>query len=138
MRTPSGRWRRSKEGGDAFEIVADTALDADCQRAVERDHRPLGQLDILVNNVGTGRGPVDPGPFHVVDQDVKLAVAGDGLLDARWQSASSAVSATILITSPPLLLDRRQRPLGVLVLDVEHGHTDTLTREVLAGGIPMA
>ena len=46
-----------KEGGDAFTIVADTALDTDCQRAVEEVIARYGQLDILVNNVGTGMAP---------------------------------------------------------------------------------
>jgi NAD(P)-dependent dehydrogenase (short-subunit alcohol dehydrogenase family) len=43
-----------KEGGDAFKIVADTADEADCQRAVDEVIARYGQLDILINNVGAG------------------------------------------------------------------------------------
>jgi len=46
-----------KEGGDAFTIVADTADEADCQRAVDEVVARYGQLDILVNNVGAGTAP---------------------------------------------------------------------------------
>jgi NAD(P)-dependent dehydrogenase (short-subunit alcohol dehydrogenase family) len=42
------------EGGDAFKIVADTAIEADCQRSVDEVIARYGQLDILINNVGTG------------------------------------------------------------------------------------
>ena len=42
------------EGGDAFKIVADTAIDADCKRAVDEVLAKYGQLDILINNVGIG------------------------------------------------------------------------------------
>src|SRR6266478_3143895 len=43
-----------REGGDAFPIVADTAREADCQRAVDEVIARYGQLDILINNVGIG------------------------------------------------------------------------------------
>jgi NAD(P)-dependent dehydrogenase (short-subunit alcohol dehydrogenase family) len=43
-----------QEGGDAFKIVADTAVDADCARAVEEVIDRYGQLDLLINNVGIG------------------------------------------------------------------------------------
>src|SRR5258706_2091303 len=43
-----------REGGDAFPIVADTALEADCKRAIDEVIARYGQLDILINNVGIG------------------------------------------------------------------------------------
>lgn len=39
-------------GGDALKIVADTAIEADCERAVSEIIDNYGKLDILVNNVG--------------------------------------------------------------------------------------
>lgn len=52
----------SREGGDAFMIVADVARDADCKRAVDEVMARYGQLDIVINNVGIGTAPgyVDP------------------------------------------------------------------------------
>jgi NAD(P)-dependent dehydrogenase (short-subunit alcohol dehydrogenase family) len=46
-----------KEGGDAFKIIADTAVEADCKRAVDEVIGKAGHLDILVNNVGIGAAP---------------------------------------------------------------------------------
>src|SRR5262249_34758050 len=43
-----------REGGDAFLIGADTAHEADCERAVDDVIARYGQLDILINNVGIG------------------------------------------------------------------------------------
>src|SRR5581483_10992254 len=43
-----------REGGDAFAIIADTAREADCKRAIDEVIERYGQLDILVNNVGIG------------------------------------------------------------------------------------
>ena len=44
-------------GGEAFKIVADTALEADCKHAVDEVIARYGQLDTLVNNVGIGSAP---------------------------------------------------------------------------------
>lgn len=54
--------RISEKGGSAFKIVADTAVQADCKRAVAEVVDRYGQLDILVNNVGLGLTPgYEPG-----------------------------------------------------------------------------
>ena len=45
------------EGGDAIKIIADTAIEADCERAVGEVIAHYGQLDILINNVGPGTAP---------------------------------------------------------------------------------
>ncbi|HXL94831.1 MAG TPA: SDR family oxidoreductase [Streptosporangiaceae bacterium] len=45
------------EGGDAIKVIADTAIEADCQRAVSEVVTHYGQLDILINNVGPGSAP---------------------------------------------------------------------------------
>lgn len=61
-----------KEGGDAFKIVADTALDADCGRAVSEVIARYGQLDILINNVGAG---TVPGAEHGSDEEFDRLMA---------------------------------------------------------------
>ena len=43
-----------KQGGEGFKIVADTAKDADCKRAVDEVVKRYGKIDILINNVGVG------------------------------------------------------------------------------------
>src|SRR5580692_9712197 len=70
-----------KEGGDAFKIVADTALDADCQRAVQEVITRYGQLDILVNNVGAGTAPgYDPGSDEEFDRLMAVNFRGEVLM----------------------------------------------------------
>jgi NAD(P)-dependent dehydrogenase (short-subunit alcohol dehydrogenase family) len=67
-----------KEGGDAFKIVADTALDDDCRRAVEEVISRYGQLDILVNNVGTGLAPgTEPGSDEEFDRLMAVNFRGE-------------------------------------------------------------
>src|SRR5579859_6790683 len=71
----------AKEGGDAFKIVADTALDADCQRAVAEVIARYGQLDILVNNVGTGFAPgLEPGSDEEFDRLMAVNFRGEVLM----------------------------------------------------------
>src|SRR5690348_431862 len=43
-----------KQGGEAFKIVADTAKEDDCKRAVDEVVKRYGKIDILINNVGIG------------------------------------------------------------------------------------
>jgi len=43
-----------REGGEAFPIVADTAKEPECKRAIDEVIARYGQLDILINNVGIG------------------------------------------------------------------------------------
>jgi NAD(P)-dependent dehydrogenase (short-subunit alcohol dehydrogenase family) len=44
------------EGGKAIAIIADLTVEADCARAVAETVERLGDLDILINNVGAGSG----------------------------------------------------------------------------------
>jgi NAD(P)-dependent dehydrogenase (short-subunit alcohol dehydrogenase family) len=67
------------EGGDAFEIIADTALDEDCNRAVEEVLDRCGRLDILINNVGIGFAP-DYGAGTLEELDRLIAVNFRGLM----------------------------------------------------------
>ena len=58
----------SREGGDAFAIVADVAREADCKRAVEEVMARYGRLDIVVNNVGIGGAPGYDDPEAAFDR----------------------------------------------------------------------
>jgi len=70
-----------KEGGDAFKIVADTASDADCARAVSEVITHYGQLDILINNVGAGTAPgTEPGSDEEFDRLMAVNFRGEVLM----------------------------------------------------------
>ena len=70
-----------KEGGDAFKIVADTAADADCKRAVDEVIARYGQLDILINNVGAGTAPgCEPGSDAEFDRLMAVNFRGEVLM----------------------------------------------------------
>jgi NAD(P)-dependent dehydrogenase (short-subunit alcohol dehydrogenase family) len=66
------------EGGDAFKIVADTALEEDCERAVEEVIGQYGRLDILVNNVGIGLASgLEPGSQVAEDRIMAVNFRGE-------------------------------------------------------------
>jgi NAD(P)-dependent dehydrogenase (short-subunit alcohol dehydrogenase family) len=70
-----------KEGGDAFKIVGDTAIDADCKRAVDEVIARYGALDILINNVGTGTVPgAEPGSDEEFDRLMAVNFRGETLM----------------------------------------------------------
>jgi NAD(P)-dependent dehydrogenase (short-subunit alcohol dehydrogenase family) len=70
-----------KEGGDAIKIVGDTAIDADCKRAVDETVAHYGQLDILINNVGTGFAPgYEPGSEAEFDRLMAVNFRGETLM----------------------------------------------------------
>lgn len=70
-----------KEGGDAIKIVADTAIDADCKRAVDEVIAHYGHLDILINNVGTGSVPgSEPGSEEEFDSLMAVNFKGEILM----------------------------------------------------------
>jgi len=70
-----------KEGGDAFKIVADTAADADCERAVDEVIARYSQLDILINNVGAGTAPgCEPGSVEELDRLMAVNFRGEVLM----------------------------------------------------------
>ena len=68
-----------KEGGEAFAIIADTATEADCKRAVDEVIKKYGQLDILVNNVGIGAAGAGypPGSEEAFDRIMNVNFRGE-------------------------------------------------------------
>lgn len=68
-------------GGDAFKIVADTAKEADCKRAVEEVKARYGQLDLLINNVGIGTAPgYERGSEEAFDRIMAVNFRGETLM----------------------------------------------------------
>jgi NAD(P)-dependent dehydrogenase (short-subunit alcohol dehydrogenase family) len=66
------------EGGEAFKIVSDTAIDDDCEAAVQAVLDTYGRLDILVNNVGTGFAPgYEPGTEAEFDRLMAVNFRGE-------------------------------------------------------------
>jgi NAD(P)-dependent dehydrogenase (short-subunit alcohol dehydrogenase family) len=76
-----------QEGGDAFKIVADTAIESDCERAVGEVVSRYGALNILVNNVGIGAAEgYESGSQEEFDRI--MAVNFDGELKMTKHAAS--------------------------------------------------
>lgn len=69
------------EGGDAFPIVADTAVERDCERAVREVVDRCGQLDLLINNVGIGSAPgYEPGSDEEFTRIIDVNFTGELLM----------------------------------------------------------
>jgi NAD(P)-dependent dehydrogenase (short-subunit alcohol dehydrogenase family) len=69
----------AKEGGEAVAERADVTRDDECRSLVAACVALWGRLDVLHNNVGTGRG--DGGPTHVTDE------AWDAIFDVNVKGA---------------------------------------------------
>jgi len=76
-------------GGKASAFQADVRESADCVALVAEGAARMGRVDILVNNVGTGRGD---GPPHAVDED-----AYDFIMDINLKSAVMTTRAVLPI-----------------------------------------
>ena len=71
-----------KQGGEAFKIVADTAKEDDCKRAVDEVVKRYGKIDILINNVGVGTAGAgyEPGSMDAWDRVVDINFRGQFLM----------------------------------------------------------
>jgi len=89
-----------QEGGDAFKIVADTALEADCARAVDEVIDRYGQLDLLINNVGTGSAPgYEPGSDAEFDRILAINFMGEILMSKHAAAKMPRGSAIVNVGS---------------------------------------
>lgn len=88
-----------KEGGSAFAHQADVTKVADCDALVAQAVKQMGRIDVLVNNVGVGRGDAPP---HIIDED-----AYDRIMTINLKSA-------VMTTKAALSVMRRQRS-GVIL-----------------------
>lgn len=71
------------EGGTAFAFEADVTRTADCAAIAREGLARMGRIDILVNNVGTGRGDAPP---HAIEED-----AWDRIMDINLKSMAMTI-----------------------------------------------
>lgn len=71
------------EGGTAFAFEADVTRTADCAAIARESLAQMGRIDILVNNVGTGRGDAPP---HAIEED-----AWDRIMDINLKSMAMTI-----------------------------------------------
>jgi NAD(P)-dependent dehydrogenase (short-subunit alcohol dehydrogenase family) len=71
------------EGGAAFAFEADVTRSADCAAIAREAIVRMRRIDILVNNVGTGRGDAPP---HAIEED-----AWDRIMDINLKSMAMTI-----------------------------------------------
>ena len=71
------------QAGEAFAFQADVTRSADCAAIAREAVARLGRIDILVNNVGTGRGDAPP---HAIEED-----AWDRIMDVNLKSMAMTI-----------------------------------------------
>jgi NAD(P)-dependent dehydrogenase (short-subunit alcohol dehydrogenase family) len=71
------------EGGKAFPFEADVTRTSDCAAIAREAVVRLKRIDILVNNVGTGRGDAPP---HAIEED-----AWDRIMDVNLKSMAMTI-----------------------------------------------
>ncbi len=71
------------EGGSAFAFEADVTRVADCAAIAREAVVRLKRIDILINNVGTGRGDAPP---HAIEED-----AWDRIMDINLKSMAMTI-----------------------------------------------
>jgi NAD(P)-dependent dehydrogenase (short-subunit alcohol dehydrogenase family) len=96
----------TREGGQAFAVIADARDDAELQRLVDQAVERLGGLDIAVNNVGmmAGRGVA---PFINMD-------------GAYWRDL---IDQNLVITALAGAAEARAMPRGGVIINVSSGET---------------
>ncbi len=88
-----------KAGGRAHAFQADVTKVAECDALIAQAVAKMGRVDILVNNVGVGRGDAPP---HIIDED-----AYDRIMTINLKSA-------VMTTKAALSVMRRQRSGAIL------------------------
>lgn len=83
-----------EEGGEACALEADVTQASACDRITREAITRFGHIDILVNNVGTGRGDAPP---HAIEEE-----AWDRIMDANLKSMAMTIRRVL-----PLMRARR-------------------------------
>ena len=124
------------EGGEAFAMEANVAVEAECKRIVDSTVMRYGKVDILHNNVG-----IDPGIVSVVDVD---EATWDQTMDVNVKSmmlmskhvipimAANGGGAIVTISSISAL-----RPRGLTPYTVSKGAVIALTQAMAVDHAPQ-
>jgi NAD(P)-dependent dehydrogenase (short-subunit alcohol dehydrogenase family) len=109
-------------GGVAYAFEADVTRAEDCRNIVVEAVRRWGRIDILVNNVGTGRGDAPP---HVIEEE-----AWDRIMDLNLKSFMMMTRHVL----PVMRGERSGAILNISSLASIAGH-DMLAYEVSKAGV---
>ena len=86
------------EGGEGLVVEADVTREADCQAAIAACQQGLGQIDILHNNIGIGRG----------DRGVT------SMTEAAWEDIFNTNVKAVMFLCKHALPGMRERGSGVI------------------------
>lgn len=89
----------TQEGGEAFAFAADVSSSDDCRRIADACMERYGQIDILVNNVGTGGEGL--GPVNLKEED--------------WERIYRINAKSVYLTCKYVLPYMEQRESGSIV-----------------------
>ena len=92
-------------------VSCDVALESDAAKAVEQVVESLGGLDIVVNNAGVGRGPIDPN----VPSAAPGTLGVDAMSAERWDEYLSQNLRTTFVTSKAAFTHLKARGGGAVV-----------------------
>ena len=92
-------------------VSCDVALEAEALKGVEQVVQGFGGLDIVVNNAGVGRGPVDPN----VPGAAPGTLGVDAMSAARWDEYLAQNLRTAFVTSKAALPHLEARGGGAIV-----------------------
>jgi len=90
-------------------LAGDAAVEADMAAAVQAVVERFGGLDIVVNNAGVGRGPIDPNVTRPVSGGV------DGLPAAAWDEQLAQNLRTTFVTAKAAVPHLKARGGGAIV-----------------------
>jgi NAD(P)-dependent dehydrogenase (short-subunit alcohol dehydrogenase family) len=112
----------AKEGGSASAFEADVSMTEGCRSIAVEGQRRMGRIDILVNNVGIGRGDAPP---HAIEEE-----AWDRIMDVNLKS----MAMTIRHALPVMRAQRGGVICNISSLASIAGH-DKIAYEVSKAGV---